>query len=538
MRLKITKLSIEWRYVWLLAVVTALLTGIPYVLGVFVAPGHYTGSSYTNFGDTAQYYSYLNQVIDGRVVIDNVYTTEAPRTLLFRPLFLVLGTLARLLDLSAAAIFQVSRMVFGALLIAATYRLLTVLAVEKTIRLVAVTVLALGAGFGGLLHPFFFREAQIVGHLELFTQFPSDLYLSESSFFLTILHSPLLPFALLVDVLVLTWFFKPGVIFWQLPAVVALVFLFGFDHPFDLLALLIITAGTIGALYARCVVTQKPEQFLLAYVKKFAAVCVAVSCSAGYYWWLVGHSPAFAVLSTQNVTESPALVNLLLGYGLLIPLAAIGFVVARRQSNTVVFVFWTLSLLVVAYTPFQYQRRVLPLVLIPLAVLAGTGLVCGFRWLKKYSRRGAIMVAVTAAALLISTNVVVVATHYPLFHLGYYSITLEQQQAMEWLSRQPQATILASPYISNLITGESLHRVYVGHVIQTAYSADKVTEVAEWFYKTNDDDIQKYAWLQQRHIEYVWVGPDERALGGYQAATKDYLVPVYHSDEVTIYQPL
>ena len=534
----ITKLSIEWRYVWLLAVVTALLTTVPYLIGAVVSPGHYTGSTYTNFGDTAQYYSYLNQVIAGQGVIDNVYTTEASRIFLFRPFFLVLGTLARLFALPAAVIFQLGRMVFGALLISATYRLLTVMAVERTVRLVAITMLALGAGFGGLLHPFFFREVQVVGHVELFTQFPADLYLSESSFFLTILHSPLLPFALLVDVLVLTWFFKPSSKRWQLPVLVILIFLFGFDHPFDLLALLIVAASALGALYVRAIVIRQPDRLLWVYLKKFAALLVGVLASAGYYWWLVSHRPAFTALSAQNLTESPALASLLLGYGLFIPLAGVGLVVMWRQKNLLVFGLWALSLWVIAYTPFQYQRRVLPLALIPLAVVASAGAVAGFRWLKKYSQRGAITATIIAAALLASTNAVVIAAHYPLLRLGYYSITFEQQQALGWLSRQPKAVVLASPYISNIITGESLHRVYVGHIIQTTNYADKVQEVTEWFYKTNNDDAQKSAWLQQRHIDYVWVGSDERSLGAYQAATKDYLRPVYRSAEVTIYQPL
>jgi len=52
----------EWRFIWLMAVVIMVLTGLPYLLGYLMAPpgATYDGLHSLSPGDIPIYYSYIN----------------------------------------------------------------------------------------------------------------------------------------------------------------------------------------------------------------------------------------------------------------------------------------------------------------------------------------------------------------------------------------------------------------------------------------------------------------------------------------------
>jgi len=97
--------------------------------------------------------------------------------------------------------------------------------------------------------------------------------------------------------------------------------------------------------------------------------------------------------------------------------------------------------------------------------------------------------------------------------------------------------ILASYKNSNLIPGLTGRRIYAGHFGETINHLKKIDEI-NWFYSTNDEDELKYQFLRSRGVNFVFYGPEEKALGNFPPQEKNYLKKVYQSGDYSLYQVL
>jgi len=94
--------------------------------------------------------------------------------------------------------------------------------------------------------------------------------------------------------------------------------------------------------------------------------------------------------------------------------------------------------------------------------------------------------------------------------------------------------------LSALPTGNYLparigHRVCLGHVIETA-DYDRKEQLAADFFGGRMSDGAARRLLADYGIAYVYLGPDERALGAFEAADKPYLARRFAAGEVAVYQ--
>jgi hypothetical protein len=281
--------------------------------------------------------------------------------------------------------------------------------------------------------------------------------------------------------------------------------------------------------------------------------------------------PSLQAWTSQNTILSPHPVHFLLAYApLLIPALAGGRTLVRRGDDGLLPVAWVALVPVLLYLPFTLQRRLIGGAQVPLALLAGLGLVSWFaprgaassliaplgqplasgsgRCVISRSGRSptepararlprtALVNYLTAASL--STWVLVAGL------LG----TAQQKAppayrpageiaAIDWLAAQasPDDTVLSGYAAGNLIPARTGVRVFYGHSVETFDFAQK-GEMVRRFFDTDTDDAWRQALLQDYRIGYVFYGPDERAMGLWDPGQAAYLEAVYAAPSYAIFR--
>lgn len=222
---------------------------------------------------------------------------------------------------------------------------------------------------------------------------------------------------------------------------------------------------------------------------------------------------------------SPGLLDYVLGFGILLPLAAVGAVKVWRDQHPVgwALLFWIGAVSILVYVPFQLQRRFVAGVHVPLAVFAGIGLAALLahvaRWFNvpgghrattgRWMRRG-LLSAVHVLAVPTNVMLLVFLLAGPNQVGAYTYLTEGESGALRWLEEHtiPESVVLASPKLSNLIPGHTGARVVYGHPMETIDAVHKKREV-EAYYQGQLDAPETMAMFEQYRVTYVVFDPRE-----------------------------
>ncbi|MHB0987726.1 MAG: hypothetical protein ACYC3P_03555 [Bellilinea sp.] len=256
-----------------------------------------------------------------------------------------------------------------------------------------------------------------------------------------------------------------------------------------------------------------------------------------YQYSVIQSDPVLSGWNAQNLTYTPPLWDILISFSPAFILA-LGVIVWAIKFGEVekykLLVVWLAAEIILAYVPFQLQRRFLLGYYIPLACLAAIAL----DWLaasgKRLSRIG---VAAAVAASLISNlfiwigGVSAAAQHQPEL---YYPKSI--QGAFDWMlaHRQDDSVVLAAPDTSSIIPGATGWRVVYGHPYETPYADQRRREVEDIFSgEMSLVDMQQY--FESLGIDTIFVGPYERDLGGNLTWTDAFDV-LFDGGGVTIFK--
>jgi hypothetical protein len=214
---------------------------------------------------------------------------------------------------------------------------------------------------------------------------------------------------------------------------------------------------------------------------------------------------------------------------------------ARRARPGLAFpVIWIVLVVVLIYLPWNLQRRFLEGVQVPLGLLAGVGLAEGLfpqpsghrlsrpRWLAM-----ALLVALAAMSniyLTVAHTVTAASRDSRLFW------PTEVLAGVDWLGEhtKPDDTVLSSFDVGNLIPGRIGHRVVLGHWIETIGHEEKQAAV-ERFFAVDTPDEERFAFLEEYGVAYLFYGPQEQALGAFDPEGTRYLVQRFSHDGVRVY---
>ncbi len=454
--------------------------------------------------------------------------------------YLFLGHLARWLGLPLLVIYHLARCFGAVALLASLWRFLKYTSPAGTDPTWPFALASLGLGMGWLVFAF--------GWIL------SDFWVVEAYPILSMFANPHFPLSLALLLWLLVIPATPGRSVHLSPARLAvdllLTVLLGIVTPFPLVVCLLVLGGwllweIVDHLRSQAKVTfhtlwrsvwPADGAWPAPLVLRLGVVLLGGGPVMIHYLWSVYNDAALTIWNAQNLTWTPAAWDVVLALSPALLLAAWGAAAVLRDDVRPgrLLVVWLVLGLIFIYLPFDLQRRFMLGLYVPAAGLAGYAVDSWRRTRPRLAHRAAslgLALSLPTLGLLLLVSLFGITTRDPKYYLPRAT-----QQALAWMAAQTprDALVLAAPETGMLIPAYTGQRVIYGHPYETP-DAEVERAAAEQFFQigqVNGQPAEKF--LDQRQVDFIFYGPEERLLGSLPAGLP--LVPVYQSGAVTVYQ--
>ncbi len=529
----------DWLQALLVALILVAVTLIPVALGyAFARPGTEFMGMLMNPEDSNSYLAKMQQGYEGGWLYSIPFTTEAHAPAFLGGFYLLLGHAARFLNLSVVQMWHLARVASAVLMFMAVYGFIRHFSPDPLTRWIAYALALTGSGLGWLLFA--------LGQNYWLGDFPVDFKMPEAHLFFAALAFPHFTLGVTL-ILASVWlslraFDTQRMLFAAGAGVANLALVI--VYPF-----LIYLIGTVLALHWFDLYFSKRRLQLRAGIAVLVSLLIPAPLLI-YDLMVLRTNAAFRAWDAQAVTPSPNPLHYLVAYGAVLVLAA----PTLREREWRPLWIWVLAVALLVYAPLNPQRRFVEGVQVPLSILAAAGLTS--RYLPRvrlsevfqrlaarphYSVRGlerliivGLLVLLTLSNLyvLLSTSVTAALEQpYPLFR------TQAEVDAVEWAGAHlPAGAVVLSAYESgSLIPTRTGLRTVIGHWAETMDFPRKYDQVSSFFAGATSEEWRTKL-LAAQHVDYLFYGPRERALGNYDPALDPDLTRAYENTAVVIYR--
>ncbi len=531
----------EWLVVGIVILVVLAITSIPFIYAYKSAPSdkQFMGVM-VNIPDHMQYFSWMRES-QTHILVSNQLTPEYSTPLLFNFLWWTLGRIQVVTGLTYDVLYQITRLLAGAFVLAATYFFCGVVFTNRTKRWTAFAIAVFGAGFGWI-----WLIVKYLNHLENIP-FPFDIYTSEPNTFFNILAFPHFAIAaglitVIFSLILLGQRSKQMRYAWLAAAASLLL---GVQHSYDMF----IIYPVIG-LYALFIWTR--DRKFPMYLFKLGIIVVLISMWPALQAFYITNADAVwkGVLSQfDNAgawTPNPLHLPILMGVGWLLAIWALDIKTPwRDRDDTHLFIMaWFLSHFVLIYIPLNFQIHLLSGWQVVTGVLATIGLYRRvLPWLarrfKNVSRQRLVQVATGVLMLLIiPVNVYLIGWRIldlRRAEVPYYLLKTEIA-SLDYLNTHvtSEDVVLASLNMGEFVPMWTGARSFLGHWAQTLDFYGK-TDMVKAFYNSTTADSQRQDILRTYGVDYVIFSPEEAKLGDFDPTTVDYLTQVFEEGDTRVF---
>lgn len=237
--------------------------------------------------------------------------------------------------------------------------------------------------------------------------------------------------------------------------------------------------------------------------------------------------------SRQNLILSPPPVDYLLAYGLALPFAVFGAIRVLKSREWIwsIPLAWVVIFPLLAYVPYPLQRRLPEGVWVAWILLALAGLErFRPRWKKTalaLLSSGFLSTLLFYAGALWSVNTPAEPLFLPRAKVAAYEYLAEKAPRF--------SAVLCSYDTGNSLPAWAPLRVVIGHGPESVDLAALEPRVKS-FFSANMNDVGRVAFLREQSVQYLFYGPDERALGEWHPENAGFLEAIYSQDGYTIYR--
>ncbi len=357
----------EYGFALRAAILIVALTCVPYLLAWYATPeGLFYPGILHNADDHGVYFAWMRQAHDGHFFLRNLFTNEPQHGQYVHLWFWLLGTAARLTELSIPLVYHVARCLAGVAVLVLVYRLAAHFTEDRFTRQTIFWTTALSAGLG------WWRWSEKVDH-----GLPVDTWQPEAFTFHSLYTNGLfaISLALMLGVVVgLLLAERRGKLLYAAAAGVCGLLLANV-HTYDVISLALVWAVYLAV--SLLDPAARGRRWRAALVAALVALS-GVAYQVYYYRLETVWQKRIAVR-----TPSPDLELYLWGYGLLLPLALLGALVLLRSRplraapHHLLPLVWIGAGFAAIYLPVAFQRKLVMGLHFPIALLAGIGLA---RW--------------------------------------------------------------------------------------------------------------------------------------------------------------
>ncbi len=499
------------------SIVLLALVTVPYLIANSAAGNdHIFGGLLFNPQDGYSYLAKMKIGWQGEWLFQLPYTAEYGKGAYLYLFYILLGHLARWLELPQILIFHLARLLAIVILLRALYRFFETYLVEKRVVYLAFVLSVLASGAGWLLLPF--------------GVITSDFWVAELYPFLSCYANPHFPLSLaLLLVLLLqgngtkstSSLIHVGSL-WIILASVILAML----SPFSLVIALVIWVGL--AIWEALQGCQRLK--LGAILARIGLIGVGGAPVLIYQLYAIRSDPILSGWNAQNITPAPPAWDILISLAPLILLVpfSVRTIISKNHSARLL-VVWVAAGLLLLYIPWSLQRRFLVGLFIPVAALAAMVVGWKFADIRRFWLAGSILLL-----LAIPTNLLLLqAAKYGIqTRDSHLFLTNDEAAALAWIENNTpeNAVVLAAPSTGLFIPAYTGRRVIYGHPFETV-DAEVKRELVERYFEGED---QSSALDLHPRVDFVFYGPRERAFGGNIARTESSIM--YRNESVLIYR--
>lgn len=548
----------DWLYLGIFIVVLLLITGIPYFYAQRLAGDdkQFMGIIF-NIPDHFQYFSWMREAQD-KFLVPNQLTPETSTPLLFNLLWWTLGRVESITGLSYATLYQITRLLAGALLAVSIFWFCGLVFTNRAKRWTAflLAMLASGLGWFMIVVKFLTKAAD--------APFPFTIYTSEPNSFFTTMAFPHFSIAtalitLVFGMVLLAQRTQKLKYAWY-GAIICLILTL--QHSYDFFTICGVIAMFALFLWIR---DRKFPVFMLKV--GIIIVIVAVWPALQAFYITQADEVWKGVLSQfDNAgawTPAPFLLPILMGIAWLLAIWSIKIKMPwKDRDDTHLFLLaWFVSHFILIYLPLNFQIHLLSGWQVVIGVLATIGLYTRVlpiltRWFKNTPpSRLALGATVVLLLAVIPTNLYLVGQRFVDIRRAANEAEVPENPAMAGASDNrlfiSKGEYNALKYIETQVTGADVvfanlglgqfvpvitgARSFVGHWAQTLNFHDKFAAVQN-FYNEATPDADRQALLDTYSVDYVLYSPEEAKLGTFDPTTASYLEQVYDEGGVQVFK--
>jgi hypothetical protein len=509
----------EHRWIIIFSIIVMAITTLPYILG-FESQG--TNWYFTGFlFGVEDGNSYIAKMLSGEVgswLFKSPYTAY-PQTgfLAFLP-YIILGKVAAEPGLhdQLVVLFHLYRILSGILCIIATYDFISVFITDYKLRRLGTAIATIGGGLGWL---------SVIGFGNLWQMgMPLEFYSPESFGFLALLGLPHLAMARAFLLWGLVGYLKPigqhmehgknaigyGLLWFLLGLMQPLTVVIGWAVLSSHLIL-----WAIVNLYKEKTSMQNDWPLWKVYLKR-ALIMIAISSPIVLYTFVSFQYDSYLKeWSRQNIILSPHVMDYLLAYAILLPFAIAGVSALFRQNQSKAYLIfsWVLIFPLLAYFPYNLQRRLPEAIWVSLAILAMSCLMDNNR---KFLRKMSWLlysVFIIPLILLVGSIFLSINPGRPIF------IQKEERAALIFLAEHVKRgdVLLASYEISNDAPAWAPVQVLIGHGPESIHLATIKPQV-DLFFQSATPDTFRQDLINKFNIRYILIGPSEEQVANWVPA--------------------
>ena len=526
----------ERRWLVYFALAVLIVTTLPYLIGYWAQGEQWRFTGFVFGADDGN--SYIAKMLGGATgdwLFRTPYTAYPQNGVIAFLPYVLLGKLAAppALHDQLVFLFQLFRWVGGFLVIFATYDFTAVFIRKVQYRWLATALITLGGGLGWL------APLGLAGLWQ--GRIPLEFYSPETFGFLSIMGLPHLEVARACLLWGMRSYLTNGDNYsWRKAVGGGLWWLaLGFFQP-----LTVVIGWAVIGLHALVVTVWKNyRNFRLVQILQqhsegkwiiSGVVMILISAPIVVYTFIsFSVDPFLKQWTDQNLILSPPVGDYLLAFITVLPLAIAGIVTVfrRKDWNASLLALWVIAIPILAYVPYNLQRRLPEGTWVALIVLS---VMVIENHLAKYRKTVTVWAAMgfLATIMFFVGAIFTVATpNSPLF------IPKAEEDAFQFLNGvvQKSDVVLANFRISNELPAWTPVRIIVGHGPESI-NATNLTPQIDGFFTRSGGDKDRLALVNQFRVKFVVFGPDEQTAQSWEPSGTGLVRLIYQNPSYKIYR--